>query len=219
LKLSPSVLSADFVILGQQLDIMVSQGILDVHYDMMDGDFVPQVSFGPAILKTIRRHYPQLRLDVHMMVTEPGRYVEEMKNAGADLITVHYEACRHIDRVINQIKSLGISAGVSINPGTPVSVLEDILPELDMVLIMGVNPGFGGQKLIPYTFDKIRKLKRMREEKDLSFSIQEDGGATVANARSLADSGVDNLVAGSAVFNGDIKKNIEDFKVALGLQW
>ena len=213
--LSPSVLSADFVDLKDQLDICAANGITHIHYDVMDGDFVPAISFGDTILKCIRKHYPDFFLDVHMMVTEPVRFLEAYKTAGADGFTVHYEACKHIDRSIQAIKAAGLKAGVALNPGTPVCMLQDILPEVDMVLIMSVNPGFGGQSFIPYALDKIKELDRIRRERGLHYTIQVDGGASAANAAGLVAAGVDDMVAGSAVFKGDIEKNIQAIYTAV----
>ena len=213
--LSPSVLSADFVELAEQLDICAAAGVNQIHFDVMDGDFVPAISFGDPILRCIRRHYPGFFMDVHMMVTEPDRFLDTFREAGADRITVHYEACRHIDRSINAVKAAGLRAGVALNPGTPVSMLEDILPEVDLVLIMSVNPGFGGQKFIPYALDKVRALSGMRAERGLSFDIQVDGGVNAANAADLIRAGADDLVAGSAVFKGDIEQNIHALYTAM----
>ncbi len=208
--LSPSVLSADFVILGQQLDELKDGGVSHIHFDMMDGDFVPAISFGPPVLASIAKHY-DLYMDVHMMVTEPGRYIDAVKAAGADGITVHAEACRHIDRTLEAIRAAGCDVGVSLNPGTPVVMLNEILSKVDLVLLMSVNPGFGGQSYIPYVTDKIRQLSRLREQRGLAFSIQVDGGVTADNAAELTEAGADNLVAGSAVFKGGIAENLAKF--------
>ena len=206
--LSPSVLSADFVVLQDQLDACVRSGVTHIHFDVMDGDFVPAISFGDSILKSISSHYPELFMDVHMMVTEPDRFFETFKKSGACGLTVHYEACKHIDRSIKAIKALGLKAGVALNPGTPVSMLENLLRDVDLVLIMSVNPGFGGQSFIPYALDKIRLLDRIRAERGLKFDIQVDGGVSTANAAELKAAGVDDIVAGSAVFKGNIEENI-----------
>jgi ribulose-phosphate 3-epimerase len=158
-KVAPSLLAADFTRLGEQVHEIEEAGAPYLHLDVMDGAFVPSISFGMPVLKSLRK-VTNMTFDVHMMVEEPGRYVEDIKKAGADIITVHAEACTHLDRVVNQIKEAGCKAGVALNPATPVSVLECILGQVDMVLIMTVNPGFGGQKFIPYTLEKVKILKR-----------------------------------------------------------
>ncbi|MDR0925685.1 MAG: ribulose-phosphate 3-epimerase, partial [Hungatella sp.] len=175
LKLAPSILAADFKILGQQVSEVAEAGAQYIHLDVMDGAFVPSISFGMPVIGSLRGCTDRF-FDVHMMVEEPGRYVNDIKEAGADLICVHAEACTHLDRTINQIKEAGLKAGVALNPATPLSVLDLILPEVDMVLIMTVNPGFGGQKFIPYTLDKVRALRRICRERNLQTDIQVDGG-------------------------------------------
>ncbi len=163
IRLAPSVLGADFSRLGEEIQAVDRAGAQYIHLDVMDGTFVPSISFGMPVIERLRSVTDRV-FDVHMMVEEPGRYVEDMKKAGADLICVHQEACRHLDRTVNQIKELGLKAAVALNPATPVSTLSCILDQLDMALIMSVNPGFGGQKFIPYTLEKIRELRRMRAE-------------------------------------------------------
>ena len=209
-KVAPSVLAADFAELGSQLRAVSEAGAEWIHLDVMDGAFVPSISFGMPVIKSIRRVTDRV-FDVHMMVEEPGRYVEDVKKAGADVITVHAEACKHLDRVISQIKEAGCRAGVALNPATPVSVLEHILDQVDMVLIMTVNPGFGGQKFIPYTLEKIRKLRSMLNEAGLSTDIQVDGGISAANVRDVLDAGANVIVAGSAVFKNDAAANTREF--------
>lgn len=157
-KVAPSLLAADFTRLGEQVHEIEEAGAPYLHLDVMDGAFVPSISFGMPVLKSLRK-VTNMTFDVHMMVEEPGRYIEDIKNAGADIITVHAEACTHLDRVVNQIKEAGCKAGVALNPATPVSVLECILGQVDMVLIMTVNPGFGGQKFIPYTLEKVKQVQ------------------------------------------------------------
>ena len=206
--LSPSVLSADFAILGEQLALLKKCGVTNIHYDVMDGMYVPSISFGMPVLKSIR-HCTDLVLDVHMMVVDPDRYVEDFRKSGADIITVHAEACTHLDRVVNHIKETGAKAAVALNPATPLSALEYVLPELDMVLLMTVNPGFGGQKYIPYCTDKIRALRETADRVNPGLSIQVDGGINPATVRTVLEAGADNLVAGSAVFNGDLAANAE----------
>ena len=169
-KVAPSVLAADFAELGSQLRAVSEAGAEWIHLDVMDGAFVPSISFGMPVIKSIRRVTDRV-FDVHMMVEEPGRYVEDVKKAGADVITVHAEACKHLDRVISQIKEAGCRAGVALNPATPVSVLEHILDQVDMVLIMTVNPGFGGQKFIPYTIEKVKAVRRLCDERGLTTDI------------------------------------------------
>ena len=206
--LSPSVLSADFAILGEQLALLKKCGVANIHYDVMDGMYVPSISFGMPVLKSIRQ-CTDLVLDVHMMVVDPDRYVEDFRKSGADIITVHAEACTHLDRVVNHIKETGAKAAVALNPATPLSALEYVLPELDMVLLMTVNPGFGGQKYIPYCTDKIRTLRKIADQVNPGLSIQVDGGINPATVRTVLEAGADNLVAGSAVFNGDLAANAE----------
>lgn len=206
--LSPSVLSADFAILGEQLALLKKCGVTNIHYDVMDGMYVPSISFGMPVLKSIRQ-CTDLVLDVHMMVVDPDRYVEDFRKSGADIITVHAEACTHLDRVVNHIKETGAKAAVALNPATPLSALEYVLPELDMVLLMTVNPGFGGQKYIPYCTDKIHALRKIADQVNPGLSIQVDGGINPATVRTVLEAGADNLVAGSAVFNGDLAANAE----------
>lgn len=201
-KVAPSVLAADFTELGNQLRTVSEAGAEWIHLDVMDGAFVPSISFGMPVIQSIRRATDRV-FDVHMMVEEPGRYVEDIKKAGADAITVHAEACRHLDRVIHQIKEAGCLAGVALNPSTPVAVLENILDEVDLVLIMTVNPGFGGQKFIPYTLEKIKAVRKLCNERGLCTNIQVDGGISAANVREVLEAGANIFVAGSAVFGSD----------------
>ncbi len=177
---------------------------------VMDGVFVPSISFGMPVIKSLRGMSERI-FDVHLMIEEPDRYIDEFVECGADLITIHAEACRHLDRTIDAIKEKGIIAGVALNPATPLSAVEYVLPKVDMVLVMTVNPGFGGQKLIPYTLDKIRDLKQMIEKRRLKTDIEVDGGVTLENVEQLMDAGANIIVAGSAVFQGDIEENIKEF--------
>ena len=208
--LAPSVLAADFGKLAEDTAKAREGGASYLHLDVMDGAFVPSISFGMPVIASLRG-YTDLVFDVHMMVEDPGRYVESIRAAGADIITVHQEACTHLDRVIGQIKASGAKAGVALNPATPVSTLECVLDQVDMVLVMSVNPGFGGQKFIPYTLDKVRALRQYFDRKGLSTDIQVDGGVNRDTIRPLMEAGANVLVAGSAVFGGDVKANVETF--------
>ncbi len=200
--IAPSLLSADFLQLGDAIE-MVNQSEADwFHCDIMDGRFVPNISFGIPVVQAIKKQAIK-PLDVHLMIVEPEKYFEAFAKAGADIITFHYEASKHIHRAVQQIKGLGLKAGVVLNPHTPVAVLEDILPELDLVLLMSVNPGFGGQQFIERTYQKIGKLKRMIEHEKLSTLIEVDGGVNTKNAHTLFDVGANVLVAGNAVFKSE----------------
>ena len=210
LILAPSLLAADFKDLAGQIGAVERAGAGYLHLDVMDGAFVPSISFGMPVLSSIRS-CTDLVFDVHMMVEEPGRYIDDIKKAGADLICVHQEACLHLDRTVNQIREAGLKAAVALNPATPVSTLENILPELDMVLIMSVNPGFGGQKFIPYTLDKVRALRAEANRRGLNLDIQMDGGITPENVGELIEAGANVFVAGSAVFKGDAAANTRRF--------
>lgn len=211
-KIAPSILSADFSKLGEDIRAIDKGGADFIHIDVMDGSFVPNISFGFPIMKSIRNITDKV-FDVHLMIDNPSQYIDEFIAAGADLITVHYEADRHIDRTINYIKSKGKLAGVALNPGTPVSVLKDLIPSIDMVLIMSVNPGFGGQNFIPYSIDKIKEVKELSREKNPKLLIQVDGGIGKENAKDVIESGANVLVAGSAVFNGgDVSENIKTLR-------
>ncbi len=208
--LSPSILAADFSRLGEDVVKVADAGAQYIHLDVMDGAFVPSISFGMPVIEKLRGCTDKV-FDVHMMVEEPGRYVADMKKAGADIICVHQEACVHLDRTINQIKELGLKAAVALNPATPVETLSCVLSEADMFLIMSVNPGFGGQKFIPYTLEKIRKLRHMLNEAGLNTDIEVDGGVSAANVRSVLDAGANVIVAGSAVFKNDAAANTREF--------
>jgi ribulose-phosphate 3-epimerase len=204
--LAPSILSADFGNLKEALELIDEAGAEYVHFDVMDGMFVPSISYGMPVLKSIRGLTDRL-FDVHLMIVEPERYIKDFAEAGADIITVHAEACRHLDATIEQIKASGAMAGVALNPATPVSTIMHVLEKVDMVLIMTVNPGFGGQKLIPYTLDKVKELTKIANEKGLKFDIEVDGGINLDTIDAALDAGANIIVAGSAVFKGDITAN------------
>ncbi len=204
--IAPSILSADFNILKDEIITIEKGGADYIHIDVMDGQFVPNITIGPVVIKNIKS-FSKLPLDVHLMIVEPENFIEDFRKAGADIITVHYEASDHLDRLINEIKSTGAKAGVSINPATPVENLFPVLGMVDVVLIMSVNPGFGGQKFIKYTLDKVKTLKAEIERQGLDTVIEIDGGVTLENASSIVEAGVDILVAGSTVFNS---KNIPE---------
>lgn len=208
--LAPSVLSADFSRLGEEVKTITQAGAPYVHLDIMDGMFVPNITFGAPVVKSIRS-YTDAIFDVHMMVEEPGRFTEDFVKAGADLITIHVEATKHIDRELNHIHELGCKAGVVLNPATSLSTIENILPICDVVLLMSVNPGFGNQKFIPYTIDKIRQLKKMITDRGLNTLIEIDGGVKLDNCQELIEAGADILVAGSAVFKNDAAANVKAF--------
>ncbi len=212
--LSPSILSADLTCLGDQVRALDRAGADYFHIDIMDGAFVPNISFGMPVIKAVRGLTDKI-CDVHMMVNEPIRYIDQAAEAGADLITVHAEACTHLDATIQRIRSAGAMAGVALNPATPVSAVSCILGQVDMVLVMMVNPGFGGQKLIPYTIDKIRELKSISEGGRDSFDIEVDGGVNFDNAALLLDAGANILVSGSCLFDGDIEENTTRFREIL----
>jgi len=199
---SPSLLAADFGRLDKEI-AMVNRSAADwLHLDIMDGVFVPNISFGFPVLKAVYA-LSDKPLDVHLMIVDPDRYLERFRDAGASTLTVHYEACRQLNRTVNEIRRLGMKAGVSLNPHTPLAVLEWVLPYIDMVLIMTVNPGYGGQEFISNSYDRVRALKKMINESGSNVLIQVDGGVDTTNAKKLVDSGVDVLVAGTSVFGSD----------------
>ena len=197
--IAPSLLAADFLHLQDECNMLNASQADWFHLDIMDGRFVPNISYGPMLVEFFRKATSKV-CDVHLMIEEPGRYAELFAKSGADILTVHLEACPHLHRNVQQIKSLGMQAGIAINPHTPVNFLTDILGDIDMVLIMSVNPGFGGQSFIPHTLQKIKQLKTMITEKGLQVKIEVDGGITEANAQQVINAGADVLVAGSTIF-------------------
>lgn len=209
--LAPSILAADFTKLGENIEDVIKGGVTWIHCDIMDGHFVPNISYGPSIVKAAKKAAPEAFFDVHLMIENPDDYVENFVEAGADLISVHYETCPHLHRSIQNIKKYGLMTGVVVNPATSLHNIEPILADVDLVLIMSVNPGFGGQSFIETSYDKLRELADIREEHNLGFLIQVDGGVNLKNIKKVAQAGADILVAGSSVFSAeDITVRVEE---------
>ena len=209
--LSPSILSADFAHLGEDIRHAQNAGAQYLHYDVMDGLFVPSISFGMPVLRSVRK-ITDMVLDVHLMIEKPERYIDEFADCGADIITIHYEACGDPKGTLQRIRDRGIKAGVTIKPNTPNQVLADVLDQVDMILLMTVEPGFGGQSYIPSSTAKIQELRRMLEERGLQTDIEVDGGIKKDNLQMVLDAGANVIVAGSAIFAGDIEQNVRDFR-------
>lgn len=204
-KVAPSILSADFSKLGADVQEICEFGADYIHVDVMDGAFVPNISFGAGVMKSLN-NVATIPYDVHLMIEDPDRYIEDFVTPNTEFITVHQEACRHLDRTIQHIHSTGVKAGVALNPAAPIVMVEDVLDKVDMILIMSVNPGFGGQKFIPRALDKIRRLDEIRKANGYDFVIEVDGGVNLQNCEELKSVGTDILVAGSAVFKAESRK-------------
>ena len=210
-KLAPSILSADFSCLGEETERIRRGGADLIHVDVMDGHFVPNISFGAAVMKSLLGK-TDIPFDVHLMIEDPDKYIDDFVTENTEYITVHAEACTHINRTLQHIKSKGVKAGVALNPGTSLSVLDYVLEDADMILVMSVNPGFGGQKFIPSVLRKASELVKLREERNLDFEIEIDGGANLDNLKQITDAGVSIVVAGSSVFKADdIEKRTAEF--------
>lgn len=209
--LSPSILSADFTKLGEEIETIDNAGAEYIHVDVMDGMFVPSISYGMPVIKSIRKSTGKV-FDVHLMISEPIRYIADFAASGADMITVHVEACSDVVATIEKIREYKLKVGITLNPDTPVSAIKPYLNRVDMVLIMSVNPGFGGQKFITSSVDKIKEVKRLRDELNISYDIEVDGGINIDNLATVLEAGANVIVAGSAIFRGDAAENVKKFK-------
>ena len=209
--LSPSILSADFTKLGEEIETIDNAGAEYIHVDVMDGMFVPSISYGMPVIKSIRKSTGKV-FDVHLMISEPIRYIADFAASGADMISVHVAACSDVVATIEIIREYKLKVGITLNPNTPVSAIKPYLNRVDMVLIMSVNPGFGGQKFITSSVDKIKEVKRLREELNLSYDIEVDGGINIDNLATVLEAGANVIVAGSAIFRGDAAENVKKFK-------
>lgn len=209
--LSPSILSADFTKLGEEIETIDNAGAEYIHVDVMDGMFVPSISYGMPVIKSIRKSTGKV-FDVHLMISEPIRYIADFAASGADMITVHVEACSDVVATIEKIREYKLKVGITLNPDTPVSAIKPYLNRVDMVLIMSVNPGFGGKKFITSSVDKIKEVKRLRDELNLSYDIEVDGGINIDNLATVLEAGANVIVAGSAIFRGDAAENVKKFK-------
>ncbi len=209
--LSPSILSADFTKLGEEIETIDNAGAEYIHVDVMDGMFVPSISYGMPVIKSIRKSTGKV-FDVHLMISEPIRYIADFAASGADMITVHVEACSDVVATIEKIREYKLKVGITLNPDTQVSAIKPYLNRVDMVLIMSVNPGFGGQKFITSSVDKIKEVKRLRDELNLSYDIEVDGGINIDNLATVLEAGANVIVAGSAIFRGDAAENVKKFK-------
>jgi ribulose-phosphate 3-epimerase len=209
-KLAPSILAADFSILGEQIKKVESAGAEYLHIDVMDGSFVPSISFGLPLISSIRKS-TGLTFDVHLMVTEPERFVDQFADAGANILTVHQEACTHLNRTLKHIKERGVKTGVALNPATDISTLKYVLNYVDMILVMSVNPGFGGQEFIPETLEKLKDVKNMVKASGRDIDIEVDGGITLKNVDTILKAGANVIVSGSSVFRGNITDNVKNF--------
>ena len=209
--LSPSILSADFTKLGEEIETIDNAGAEYIHVDVLDGMFVPSISYGMPVIKSIRKSTGKV-FDVHLMISEPIRYIADFAASGADMITVHVEACSDVVATIEKIREYKLKVGITLNPDTPVSAIKPYLNRVDMVLIMSVNPGFGGQKFITSSVDKIKEVKRLRDELNLSYDIEVDGGINIDNLATVLEAGANVIVAGSAIFRGDAVENVKKFK-------
>jgi len=215
-KLSPSILSADFSKLLEDIKVVEKAGVEYLHIDIMDGHFVPNISFGPMVMKALKGK-TDIPFDVHLMIENPDFYLKDFVDQGAAIITVHAEACVHLHRTLQSIKELGVKSGVVLNPATPLSAIEEVLGDVDMVLLMSVNPGFGGQSFIEATIDKLQRLKAMRDSRGLNFEIEVDGGVKLDNCKRIAEAGADVLVAGSAIFGAEnVEEAVANFRKVLG---